>query len=297
LLFTLVGLGALAVLVISALAMRHLAPAKNADWEALGATRDTIAAALQGDLPPITADTPHKPPCTHPKTREVWDALAKGNSDAALECAEMAMATDRENSEVRLLLAVALLANRDFAAAGAQLETGQELGAHGPLARYLAGRIEIEQYLDSLSESASAREGTVMMPAELLALDLHVRLGSSGDASALWMPGQGEVSQEEAREFVLVHFSAYYRVLGVLLDLMKAEPFLDGMYHLGRMALKCGFSEEGGALLLSLEGRMQDSEFSLSYKQLMALLRGEKPVATETKLSSGRKVVKLNILN
>ena len=135
------------------------------------------------------------------------------------------------------------------------------------------------------------------MPAELLALDLHVRLGNSGDASALWMPGQGDVTQEQARDFVLVHFGAYYRILDTLLDITAEEPFGDALYQVGRLAIKCGFSEDGAELLASLEESMVGSAYKKDYDRVMATLRGEKPVAEEANLETGRKVVKLKVLN
>ncbi len=102
------------------------------------------------------------------------------------------MVTHRDNPEARLLLAAALLAQGDVSAAAAQVVAAESLGAKGSLAVYLSGRIEIEQYIDSIAASSEAHGNELLKPAELIALDLHVRLGESGDASALWMPGQGE---------------------------------------------------------------------------------------------------------
>ena len=295
-LYLLVGLGALIILGLSALAMRHLEPAKNQDWQRLAKQREELLEELREALPTLSPADEHKPACEHPAAREVWQALAEGKPAEALAMAEIAMANDRSNPNARLLLALGLLAHQDYAAAAAQLQAGLDLGEETPLATYLAGRIEIEQYLDSLA-GPKKHSGAILMPVELLALELVSRLGSSNDATALWMPGQGEVSQDEAREFALVHFGAYYRILGDLLSLAKEQPSRDVLYHLGRLALKCGFSEEGGRVLSSLDGLMEESEFKRSYERLMAQLRGESPVAVEANLPRGRKGIKLKVLN
>lgn len=296
-LYLFVGIGVVAILWVSALAMRHLSPAANQDWLDLAKQRDAVASKLHSTIVALGPSESHEPACDHERSDEVWEALAEGKREAALQIAEEEMAKNRDNPEARLLLAAALLAQQDYAAAGAQLQAGEDLGAEGPMVKYLSGRIEVEQYLDSIAASSGAHGGELLMPAEVLALDLHVRLGQSGDASALWMPGQGEVTQEQAREFVLVHFGAYYRILGDLLDLVAVEPFGDALFHLGRMAIKCGFSEDGAELLASLEDSMIGSAYQKNYELTMATLRGEKPVAKETKLETGKKVVKLKVLN
>ncbi len=296
-LYVLVGIGAGIIVAISLLAMRHLAPPANQDWLDLAKQRKALEAKLGATIVAYGPSESHEPSCSHPKAADVWELLADGKAKQALEIAEEAMATARENPDARLLLAAALLANGDYAAAGAQVQSSEDMGADSALMHYLSGRIEIEQYLHSIAGSSGTHGGEVLMPAELLALDLHVRLGDSGDASALWMPGQGEVTQEQAREFVLVHFGAYYRILDKLLDITKQEPFGDGLYHVGRLAMKCGFSEDGAELLASLEDSMVGSAHKKDYDRVMATLRGEKPVAKEANLDSGRKVVKLKVLN
>ncbi len=296
-LYVFVGIGALAIIGISFLAMQHLAPAPNQDWLDLAKQRRALEAKLGATIVAYGPSESHEPSCPHPKAGDIWEALAEGKAKHALELAEEAMTTDRENPEARLLLAAALLANEDYAAAGAQVQVSEDMGAEGSLVSYLSGRIEIEQYLHSIAGSSGTHGGELLMPAELLALDLHVRLGDSGDASALWMPGQGEVSQEQAREFVLVHFGAYYRILDKLLDVTTKEPFGDGLYHVGRLAIKCGFSEDGAELLASLEDSMVGSAYKKNYDRVMATLRGEKPIVKEANLDAGRKVVKLNVLN
>ncbi len=296
-LYVLVAIGALSILWISVLAMRHLAPKANTDWVRLGEQRRAVAEKLRSTMVAYGPSESHEPSCDHPVADTVWDALANGDKASALQAAEEAMATDRKNPQARLLLAAALLANQDYSAADSQVLAAVDLGATGSMVEYLSGRIEIEQYLDSIAASSGSHGGEVLMPAELLALDLHVRLGDNGDASALWMPGQGEVSQEQAREFVLVHFGAYYRILNTLLDITATEPFGDGLYHVGRLAIKSGFSEEGAELLASLEDSMVGSAFKNNYDRIMATLRGEKPVVKEANLDSGRKVVKLKVLN
>ena len=296
-LYLLVGIGAAIIIGISLMAMRHLAPAPNQDWLDLGKQRKTLEAKLGATIVAYGPSESHEPSCSHPKAVDVWEALAEGKAKQALAIAEEAMAGARENPEARLLLGAALLANGDYAAAGAQVQSSEDMGADGSLVHYLSGRIEIEQYLHSIAGSSGAHGGEALMPAELLALDLHVRLGDSGDATALWMPGQGEVTQEQAREFVLVHFGAYYRILDKLLDITTAEPFGDGLYHVGRLAIKCGFSEDGVELLASLEDSMVGSAYKKDYDRIMATLRGEKPVAKEASLDTGRKVVKLKVLN
>mgnify|MGYP003631478522 CR=1 FL=1 len=296
-LYLLVGIGAAIIIGISLMAMRHLAPAPNQDWLDLGKERRALEAKLGATIVAYGPSESHEPSCSHPKAVDVWEALAEGKAKQALAIAEEAMAGARENPEARLLLAAALLANGDYAAAGAQVQSSEDMGADGSLVHYLSGRIEIEQYLHSIAGSSGAHGGEALMPAELLALDLHVRLGDSGDATALWMPGQGEVTQEQAREFVLVHFGAYYRILDKLLDITTAEPFGDGLYHVGRLAIKCGFSEDGVELLASLEDSMVGSAYKKDYDRIMATLRGEKPVTKEASLDTGRKVVKLKVLN
>ncbi len=296
-LYVLIALGAIIILGISALAMRHFADAPNQDWLDLADQRRSVESKLHATIGGYGPSESHEPACEHECADDVWEALENDNPSKALQIAEEAMAKQRENSEARLLLAAALLANGDFVAAGAQVHTAQELGNRSPLAVYLSGRIEIEQYLESIAPSGGSHSGALLMPAELLALDLHVRLGDSGDASALWMPGQGEVTQEQAREFVLVHFGAYYRILNDLLDVTRTEPFGDGLYEVGRLAIKCGFSEDGAELLASLEESIVGSAHKKNYDRIMATLRGEKPVAEETQSASGKKVVKLKVLN
>ncbi len=105
------------------------------------------------------------------------------------------------------------------------------------------------------------------------------------------------VTQEQARDFVLAHFGTYYRILGELLDITAKEPFGDGLYQVGRLAIKCGFSEDGVELLASLEESMVGSVYKKEYERVMATLRGEKPVSEEGKSPSGKKVVKLKVLN
>ncbi len=299
-LYVLIGIGVVALVGISALAMQHLAQPANQDWLDLAAQRRALEAKLGEIVVAYGPSESHEPACDHPAADGVWEALENGSSEKALELAELAMAKDRESSEARLLLASALLAKGDYQAADAQVGAAQKLGNASPHATYLAGRLEIEQYLHSIAPGQGAHRGALLMPAELLALDLHVRLGDSGDASALWMPGQGEVTQDQAREFVLVHFGAYYRILDALLDATEAEPFGDGLYEVGRLALKCGFSETGAELLSSLEDSMVGSAYKKDYDLVMATLRGETPptpVAKEERSASGKKVVKLKVLN
>ncbi len=296
-LYLLIGIGALVILGISALARRHLADEPNQDWLDLARQRVAALSKLQATIGSYGPSESHQPACDHERADEVWQALERGNINKALEIAEVAMATRRDNPEARLLLAAALLAQGHYLAADAQVVAAESLGAKGSAAVYLSGRIEIERYIESIGASSATLGGELLMPAELLALDLHVRLGENGDASALWMPGQGEVTQEQARDFVLAHFGAYYRILSELLDITVKEPFGDGLYQVGRLAIKCGFSEDGAKLLASLEESMVGSAYKKQYDRVMATLRGEKPVSEKVKSPSGKKVVKLKVLN
>lgn len=285
---------------VSTLAIRNVPAKENQSWLNLSKQRATTLKALEAfiDADRDAAPTACAPPCDHPGAEEVYQALCEGNAKQALELAEGAMASDAKSAEARLLLSLALVGNRDLSAAGAQLESARTMGARGAFADYLESRIEIEQYLQNAADSSKGSSKSLLMPIELLALELHVRLGDSGDASALWLPGEGgEVSKEDAREFVIAHFSGYYRLIQTMIECLRSEDFADGLYLLARLVLKSGFSEEGAGLLLPLEEVMAGSEQHKAYQRDMGLLRGEREVATESSTDDGRKVIKLNVLN
>ncbi|MCP4444654.1 MAG: hypothetical protein GY811_04815 [Myxococcales bacterium] len=296
-LYLFVGIGALLIVPISLLAMRHLIPRVNQDWIDLAKQRETLRKKLRRTMVSLGPSQSHEPHCDHKSADAMWEALSVGNVDRGLQIAEEAMAADPANAQGRLLLAAALLAHEDYEAAQSQVHAAEGLGARGSMLGYLAGCIEIGRYVDSIAASSTGHEGNILVPVELLALDLHVRLGDGGDASALWIPEQGEVTQEQAREFVLVHFGTYYRILDELLDIIAKEQFGDGLFLFARLAIRCGFSEDGAEILMSLEESIVRSAHKNNYDLIMATLRGERPMVKGAKLDSGQRVVKLNVLN
>jgi hypothetical protein len=226
----------------------------------------------------------------------LYDALVLGQYKEALEMAEQEMATDRSNAQARLLLAHALLANSDLVAAESMRDSAAALGDASAYSVYLASRIELSSYLETASEGSKVSPQDLLTPIELLALELHTKLGDKGDASALWLPGEGgEVPKEEAREFTISHFSGYYRLLRAMLTSLQEEAFGDGLYFLGRLAIKCGFSKDGAALMLLIDDAMAASELKRNYLRDLALLRGERPLANEER-KEGKRVIKLKVL-
>jgi hypothetical protein len=243
-------------------------------------------------------EVPCTPASDHEATQRLYALLREGAFDEALDLAEQEMAAKSSDSQARLLVAHALLVKGDLAAAEAMHESASELGEASALASYLACRIELAAYLESAAEGTKNLPSDLLNPIELLALELHTKLGDKGDASALWLPGEGgEVPKEEARSFTLAHFSGYYRLLQTMLDALQKEAYADGIYLVARLALKCGFSNEGAALMLSIESEMSESYRSRDFTRDIALLRGEKPVATEEQTKEGRRVIKLKVLN
>lgn len=301
-LFIAVGLVFLAWLATAAFRGHdHTSPS----WLTLKEQRATTLAALQAflDSRPSKPENAENPlpvatHCGHSRCEEFYAALQRTTTAQALAIAEEAMTTESDSADARLLLSHALLVSADLEAAGAQHESAIKLGAKGGLATYLSARIEIAEYLQSAAEGSKASANSLLMPIELLALELHDRLAESGDVSALWLPGQGgEVSKEDAREFMFAHFTGYYRLAQTMIESLRTEPYADGIYLLGRLSLKCGFSSEGTALLLSIEEFMAESYQHKAYLRDMALLRGERQVATEASTSDGRKIIKLKVLN
>jgi hypothetical protein len=288
------------LLWISTLAIRSTQGNENQSWRNLGRERGKTLSLLQDFIDGERAEVPAvcAPPCDHPDAAKVYSALQKQAPKEALALAEEAMASDATGADARLLLSLVLLGQGDFDAAAAQLQSARKMGAGGAFADYLDSRIELEGYLRNAADGGKGSNNTLLMPIELLALELHVRLGDSGDATALWLPGQGgEISKEEAREFVIAHFTGYYRLIRTILESLHGEESADGIYLLARLALKCGFSEEGAALLSPLEEVMAGSEQHKAYQRDMGLLRGERQVASEASTDDGRKVIKLKVLN
>ncbi len=294
-LFALIAVGVVAIVWISSLAIAELREEEHPEWKALNAQRLSTEEALQKYTQSCTIPDRVHPTSSHPVSEEIWESIDKGELGEALALAEEAMALGRNNSEARLLLALTLLEQGDYDAASAQLQAGETLGAKGPFLDYLNSRVEVAQYLQSIAESAPQSDNAILMPVELLALELHLRLGDSNDAAALWMPGQDtEISQEEARSFVVAHFSGYYRLVGTLIKSSQQEACGDGHYFLARLALKCGFSKEGGSLLQSLKSQMSENR---NYRRDLAILHGETPLTTQSVSASGKKKIKLNVLN
>lgn len=300
-LYLLLGVGLILLVWISMLATRHLsASSENDDWRDLQRTRVRVEGQLRDFLGARSGEDPQaaEPPNLHAEAADVYGLLHANKLEEAVSRAELAMAQDTRDADARLLLAAALRAQGDLAAAASQLQAAESLGAKGSLCDYLQAQVEIEQYLEG---AGSKSNNALLMPVEMLALELHTRLGDNGDASALWMPGEGaeggEVSKEEARDFVLAHFRGYYRLLEGLIASQQQTEYSDSLYLLARLAIKCGFSEPGGQLLLSLGEAMRKSSQHKSYLRDLSLLRGEKPVVKEETRAAGKKIIKLKVLN
>ncbi len=302
--YVLLGAGVAALGWISVLATRHLrADDENADWRQLQRTREQVLAELQEFLRALPSQAPDAahPPNAHASAAEIYGLINAGKSEEAIAKAELVMAKEAQDPWARMLLVAALRSHGDHGAASAQLGAAEKLGASGSLFAYLETQLEIEQYLAGAGKSP---QNAILVPIEMLALELHTRLGSTGDASALWLPGEGgqsgdggEVSRDEARDFVLAHFGGYYRLIRTMIASQREEEYSDALYLLARLAIKCGFSEEGGGLLMSLEEAMKHSALHKSYLRDLGLLRGEKPIAKEESKSDGKKVIKLKVLN
>ena len=300
LMLLLVGTGLFLLASLALLATLRLRKEGNPAWAEISRQRLQVEAELkrfvesQKDQIPQTCS----PACDHPQTPELWQALRTRDSSRALAIAEQAVSEASANPQARLLLSMALLSRRDLDAAAAQLATAVELGARDALADYLGAKIEIEQYLDSITGGSRDSTNAILMPVEILAIELHVRFNTAGDTSALWLPGHDkELSQEEAREFVVAHFTDYYRLLSSTLASLGTEVYADGVYHLARLAFKCGFSEEGSALLLPLEEVMKNSAVHSDYRRDLALLQGKRSVVSESTGKGGKQVIKLNVLS
>ncbi len=284
----------------STVAFRSLQQEKNTSWVKLGEQREESLGALQSFVSRFNSDLgiPCAPKSDHETTQRLYQLLRTSSLDEALELAEQEMAAHGSDSQARLLLAHTLLVKGDLAAAEAMYESASKLGQASAYAVYLASRIELAAYLQSATEGTKILPSDLLTPIELLALELHTKLGDKGDASALWLPGDGgEVPKEEAREFTLAHFSGYYRLLQTMLDALSDEAYADGIYLVARLALKCGFSKEGAALMLSIESEMSQSYRRKSFARDLATLRGEKQLAAIEQDNKGRRVIKLKVLS
>jgi hypothetical protein len=284
----------------STIAFRSLKGEQNPSWLDLAAQRERSLVTLQGFVERCEAGPtrPCTPPSEHEATQKLYELLRAGEVASALDLAEQQMAADAGKSQARLLLAHALLVKGDLDAAESMHASASDLGDASAYAVYLACRIELAAYLQSASDGTKNLPTDLLNPIELLALELHTKLGDKGDASALWLPGEGgEVPKEEARAFTLAHFSGYYRLLQTMLDSVGDAEYADGIYLVARLALKCGFSKEGAALMLSIESEMTESYRSKSFSRDIAILRGEKQVAQEEQTKEGRRVIKLKVLN
>ena len=242
----------------STIAFRRIQSEKNPSWQELSDRRQQSRVRLQAFVEEFDPDSALACAAVsvHKDSASLYALLKSGKLEEGLEMAEQKMAASRSDGGARLLLAHALLAKGDLAAAEAMQESASVLDQPSAYGTYLASRIELASYLKNAAEGSKSSPNDLLTPIELLALELHTKLGDKGDASALWLPGEGgEVPKEEARAFTLAHFSGYYRLLDTTLDSLGGAPFADGIYLLARLAMKCGFSEEGAALMLCIEER------------------------------------------
>lgn len=273
----------------------------NADWHGLIDRRAEIGLRLQEAAKSFKDEPPTELLPAPAPDDEAWPAVMKAyaarKDEQLLEAAEEAMAARPADAEPHLMLSLALLCNGDIDAAASEHAKAAELGAAGALFDVTACFIEIDEYLQVLARGKDPTE--LLSPIELLALEMHVRLGESNDAAALWTPGvNGGLSQEQGRELVVTHFHFYYGMIDRLLDILDRSSFADGVYWVGRLAIKCGFGSEGLDLFTAVAPAMESSRQRRQLERDMATLRGEKPITEKaTEPASGKKIIKLKVLN
>lgn len=256
----------------------------------------------RGDLPPelaerraalveriraVLAALPEKPALLspqlpdHPKAAAVEAKLLAQNPRGALAEAELILAESPGDPRAHLLLARALIYTDELDAAEQQLRRATELGDDSPMGWFLAARTEHLRQLRAVhTENAEINESplpSMVSPLELLILSLERQRKLVDSGSGVWIPGHGELDDEQITAMVSEHFDRYYATTEKLLDAVEAIPgFAGALYHLARMTLKIGFVELGRELFDAIEPLMSSSPDRPFFERDIGQLREEK---------------------
>jgi hypothetical protein len=242
---------------------------------------------LRRELQELIAGLPETPALLsahlpeHPRTAAVEAKLIGSNPRGALAEAEAVLAESPGDARAHLLLARALIYSDELDAAEQQLGRARDLGDDSPMLWFLGARSRHLRQLRELhadnAEIQSSPLPSMVSPLEVLILSLERqrRLGDAG--SGVWIPGKGQISDEQIAKMVTVHLTRYYDALEELLRAARAIPgFAGALYHCARMALKVGFVDEGRRLFDAIEPLMTGSPEKPFYERDLAQLREEK---------------------
>ena len=216
----------------------------------------------------------------HPRTAAVEAKLLAQNPRGALAEAEGVLAESPGEARAHLLLARALIYADELEGAEQQLRRAAELGDQSPMLRFLEARTEhLRQLREVHTDNAEINESplpSMVTPLEVLILSLERQRKLADSGSGVWIPGHGEIGDDEITAMVTEHFDRYYATTEKLLDAVEELPgFASALYHLARMALKIGAVELGRKLFEAIEPLMDSSPDKPYFERDIAQLREE----------------------